>query len=277
MVGEHSACAGALTDNRIEARGENWELRVGELFTPGDATARTPTNRGEDETKEDVPAAGTAKLPACVASDLGKAAATLPATTCSTVEEHVVACRTDGTLGMVGITAGVMAGVLATNGELTTGTPGNLSGEWGKTDALGATVRWHACSGGPGAPVLGTLAAGTFCGGGLEIMRTWLPGPKPWGGTTKRALLSIICVPPTSRVEVLMIIFCWTVPVAEVDHGVFAGPAAGMFFCILLRASREVEEEGVLSPLPLWLFKIFFAIAGVADVCAGILCMLEND
>lgn len=41
-----------------------------------------------------------------------------------------------------------------------------------------------------------------------------------------------------------MIIFCWTVPVAEVDNGVFAGPAAGMVFWILLRASCDEEEKG---------------------------------
>lgn len=109
------------------------------------------------------------------------------------------------------------------------------------------------------------------------MMRTWLPGPKPWGGTTNRALLSIICVPPTSGVEVLMIIFCWTVPAAEVDHGLLAGPAAGIVCCILLRASCELEGKGVLSPLPLWLFKMFSATVGVVDcVCAGILCMVEN-
>lgn len=110
------------------------------------------------------------------------------------------------------------------------------------------------------------------------MMRTWLPGPKPWGGTTKRALLSIICVPPTSGVEVLMIIFCWTVPVAEVDNGVFAGPAEGMVVWILLRAGCEEEEKGALSPFPLWLFEIFCAIVGVVDcVCAGLLCMVEED
>lgn len=159
---EHSACAGAPTDNRIEARGEGWELRAGVLVVPGEATAGTPTTVGEDETKEGVPAVGRAKLQARVASDLGKAATTLVVRG-NTVEQHVNAWQTDGTFGMVGINAGVMAGVLATNGELTTGTPGNLSGDWGKTDARGATVRWHTCSGGTGALVLATLAAGTFC------------------------------------------------------------------------------------------------------------------
>lgn len=162
MVDEHSACAGAPTDNRSEARGEDWVLRVGVLLVPGEATTGTPTNVGEDETKEGVPAAGRDKLPALVASDLGKAATTFVVRG-NTVEQHVNACRTDGTFGMVGINAGVIAGVLATKGELTTGKPGNLSGDWGKTDVRGAMVRWHACSGGTGAPVLATLAAGTFC------------------------------------------------------------------------------------------------------------------
>lgn len=108
------------------------------------------------------------------------------------------------------------------------------------------------------------------------MMRTWLPGPKPWGGTTKRALLSIICVPPTSGVDVLMIIFCWTVPVAEVENEVFEGPATGMFFWMLLRASCEEGEKRVLSPLPLWLF-VFCSIVGVGDVCARLLCMVEDN
>lgn len=162
MVDEHSACAGAPTDNRSEARAEGWELRVGVQFAPGDAMAGTPTNVGGDETKEGVPTVGREKLPARVASDLGKAATTLVVHG-NTAEPHVPACRTDGTVGMVGSNAGLTAGVLATNGELTTGTPGNLSGDWGKTDARGATVSWHACWGGTGAPGLTTLAAGTFC------------------------------------------------------------------------------------------------------------------
>lgn len=162
MVDEHSACAGAPTDKRIEARAEGWELRAGVLVAPGEPTAGTPTNFGGDETKVGVPTAGREKLPGCVASDLGKAATTLVVHG-NTAEPHVPACRTDGIVGMVGSNAGLTAGVLATNGELTTGTPGNLSGDWGKTDARGATVRWHPCWGGTGAPVLATLAAGTFC------------------------------------------------------------------------------------------------------------------
>lgn len=109
------------------------------------------------------------------------------------------------------------------------------------------------------------------------MMRTWLPGPKPWGGTTKRALLSIICVPATSGVEVLMIIFCWTVPVAEVDNGGFVGPAAGMVFWILLWASCDEEEKGIFSPMPHWLFDAFCAMVGVGDVWARLPCMVEDE
>lgn len=54
------------------------------------------------------------------------------------------------------------------------------------------------------------------------------------------------------------------------EKEVFAGPAAGMVFWVLLRVSCKEEEKGVLSPLPLWLFKIFCAIV-VVDVCARLL------
>lgn len=74
-----------------------------------------------------------------------------------------------------------------------------------------------------------------------------------------------------------MIIFCWTVPVAEVDNGVFAGPAAGMVFWILLRASCDEEEKVFFSPMPLWLLEIFCAIVGVVDVWAGLLCMVGDE
>ena len=47
-------------------------------------------------------------------------------------------------------------------------------------------------------------------GGGAwpEMMSTWLPGPKPCGGTTKRALLRRICVPAARWVLVFMTILC---------------------------------------------------------------------
>lgn len=132
------------------------------------------------------------------------------------------------TLGVVASNDGPTAGVHATKGELTAGTPGNLAGDWGKTGARGATVTWLAPWGGTDAPVPVALAVGTCCGAGLEMIRTWLPGPKPWGGTTKRALLRRICVPAARGVEVLMTILCWIVPVAEVVNGVLVVVAEQM-------------------------------------------------
>lgn len=84
-------------------------------------------------------------------------------------------------------------------------------------------------------------------------MRTWLPGARPCGGTTKRALWRTICVPAARGVEVLMTILCWTVPGAEVVTLVVAGEMAVR---VLLRASWEGDKEEVTSPLvPLWIFE----------------------
>lgn len=44
------------------------------------------------------------------------------------------------TFGVVASKDGPTAGVHATKGELTAGTPGSLAGDWGKTGALGVTV-----------------------------------------------------------------------------------------------------------------------------------------
>lgn len=44
------------------------------------------------------------------------------------------------TFGVVASNDGPTAGVHATKGELTAGTPGSLAGDWGKTGARGATV-----------------------------------------------------------------------------------------------------------------------------------------
>jgi len=66
------------------------------------------------------------------------------------------------------------------------------------------------------------------------MMRTWLPGPKPWGGTTKRALLRTICVPAARGVEVLMTILCWIVPVAEVGTGIWVVVAEEIGVWVLL-------------------------------------------
>lgn len=113
-------------------------------------------------------------------------------------------CLNGVTWGAVASKGGSMAGVHATKGELKVDTPGSLAADWGKTVAQGVTLAWFK---GTDAPVLVGLAEGT-CGAGLEIIRTWLPGPRPWGGTTKRALLRRICVPAVRGVEVLITILC---------------------------------------------------------------------
>lgn len=66
------------------------------------------------------------------------------------------------------------------------------------------------------------------------MIRTWLPGPKPCGGTTKRALLRTICVPAARGVEVLMTILCWIVPAAEVLIGILVVVAEEMGVLVLL-------------------------------------------
>lgn len=63
------------------------------------------------------------------------------------------------------------------------------------------------------------------------MIRTWLPGPKPWGGTTKRALLRRIWVPPARGAEVLMTILCWIVPVGVVLN------------CVLVAAARLGDAD----------------------------------
>lgn len=95
--------------------------------------------------------------------------------------------------------------------------------------------------------VLAALAVGTCCGDGLEMMRTWLPGPKPWGGTTKRVLLRRICVPAARGVEVLMTILCWIA--AEVVTGVLVTVAEGRVGWLFGRTSSEEDESDSL-PVP---------------------------
>lgn len=101
--------------------------------------------------------------------------------------------------------------------------------------------------GGTNAPVLAALAVGTCCGAGLEITRTWVPGPKPWRGTTKRALFRRICVPAARGVVVLMTILCWTVPVREVVNGVLVVVSEEMGICF--SGLDKDEKEAVSSPL----------------------------
>lgn len=109
--------------------------------------------------------------------------------------------------GVLPIKGGPTTGVQAIKGELTGGTPGNLAVDWGKTDARGVTMVGLAPLGATNDLVLTGVVVGT-CGAGLEMIRTWLPGPKPWGGTTKRALFRKICVPAVRCVDVLMITLC---------------------------------------------------------------------
>lgn len=141
----------------------------------------------------------------CEVGSLGKAVTTLVL-----LSGAPVSC-TGLTLGAVASNEGATVGVHATKGELTAGTPGSLTGDWGKIGARGATVTWLAPWGGTAAPMPVAMVLGTFCGAGLEIISTWLPGPNPWGGTTKRALFRKICVPAARGVELLMTILCWTV------------------------------------------------------------------
>ena len=211
MVDGHSTRAVVPAANLIVASAE---LRAGALVATG-ATGTLP-NLGGVEIRVGVPTGDDVKLPTCTAGNLGRAETTL-VLLCNHAEPRpgVPVSWTGVTGGVVASIDGPTAGVHATKGQLTAGTPGNLTGDWGKTGARWATVTWLAPWGGTDAPVL-ALAVGTCCGAGLEMMRTWLPGFKPWGGTTKRALLSRICVPAARRVEVLMTILCWIVPVAEV-------------------------------------------------------------
>lgn len=234
MVDEHSTCMGVPAANLIVASAEP---RAGALVTTGETRAGILPNLGGDETRVGE-LTGDAKLPACAAGNLGRADTTFVLLG-NNVEPRpgVPVSRTGVTLGVVASNDGPTAGVHATKGQLTAGTPGSLAGEWGKIGARGATVTWLAPGGGTGAPVLAALAVGTCCGAGLEMIRTWLPGPKPWGGTTKRALLRRICVPAARGVEVLMIILCWIVPVAEVVNGVLVVVAEEMGVWALLRAS----------------------------------------
>lgn len=84
---------------------------------------------------------GDAKLQACVAGSLGRADTTLVL-----LGDHVEhrPCAPESptgvTFGVVASNDGPTAGVHATKGELITGTPGILAGDWGRTGACGATV-----------------------------------------------------------------------------------------------------------------------------------------
>lgn len=255
MVDGHSARVGVPADNLIVASAEP---TAGALDATVDTKACTLPNLGGDETRVGVPTLGEAKLPACAASNLGRADTTfvLLGNTAEPTAGAPVS-RTGATLGVVAGNDGPTAGVHATKGQLTAGTLGNRTVDWGKTGACGATVTWLAPCGGTDAPVLVTLAAGTCCGAGLEMIRTWLPGPRPWGGTTKRALLRRICVPAARGVRVLMTILCWIEPApVVVVNWVLVVVAEEMDVWDLLTASREKDgKKGVSSPTPPWSFE----------------------
>lgn len=170
IVDEHSACMGAPAANLILASAEP---RAGAVVTTGDTRAGTLPNLGGDETRVGVPTGGDAKLPACAAGNLGRADTTFVLLG-NNVEHRpdVPVSRTGMILGVVANNDGPTAGVHATKGQLTAGTPGSLPGDWGKTGARGATVTWLAPWGRTDTPALVALALGTCCGAGLEMIRT---------------------------------------------------------------------------------------------------------
>lgn len=134
MVDEHSAGVGVPAADLIVVSAEP---RAGALV----ATGEMLPNLGGDETRMGVPTGGDAKLPACAAGNLGRAD-----TTFVLLGNHAEpkpggpVSRTGVTFGVVACNDGPTAGVHATKGEFTPGTPGNLAGDWGKTGARGATV-----------------------------------------------------------------------------------------------------------------------------------------
>lgn len=214
MVDEYSACMGVPAANlTVAATGPG----VRALVLIGETRAGTLPNLGGDEISLSVP---DAKCSACTAGNLGRADTTFVLLGTKAVPRPDVPVSWTGlTLGVVASNAEPTAVVHATKGDVATCKAGSLAGDWDKTGARGATVALLALWGGTDAPVLTALAVGTCCGAGLEITRTWVPGPKPWGGTTKRALFKRICVPAARGVVVLMTILCWTVPVREFVNG----------------------------------------------------------
>lgn len=170
MAGEHTARAGVLVAKVIVA---SVEPRPGVLVTSGETRAGTLGNLGGEETRVDVPNEGNVKLPACGVGNLGRADTTFVLLV-NNVEARpgVPASLTGMTLEGVASKDGPAAGGHDTKEELTAGTPGSLTGDWGKTGTRGGTMAWLAPWGGTDSPVLLALAAGTCCGAGLEMIRT---------------------------------------------------------------------------------------------------------
>lgn len=133
MVDEHSACVGVPAANLIVASAEP---RAGALVTTGETKAGTLPNLGGDDTRVGVPTGGDAKLPDWTAGNRGRADTTFVLMG-NKVEPKpgVPVSRTGVALGVVASNDGPTAGVHATKGQLTAGTPGSLAGDWGKTGA----------------------------------------------------------------------------------------------------------------------------------------------
>lgn len=132
-VDENAAGVGVPAANLIVVRAEP---RAGAHVPPWKTRAGTLPSRGGDETRVGVPTGGDAKGPACAAGSLGRAD-----TTFVLLGNHV-----EPRPGIPVSRTGVTFGVVASNdgptakGELITGTPGILAGDWGKSGARGASM-----------------------------------------------------------------------------------------------------------------------------------------
>lgn len=264
VTDEHWACVGVPAGNLTVAGAEPRADIV--VVTVVGTGAGVLLNLSGAEIRAGIPETGDVRFPGWAAGNLGRVDTTLAVLGNGEPSAGGPASWTDVTLGVVA-SAEPTAGVHATTGELMAGTPGNLAGvDRGNAGGCGVTMAGPApWCGGAAAVVVVALVLGT-CGAGLEMMRTWLPGPKPWGGTTKRVLLRRICVPAARGVVVLMTILCWTVPVEEAVNGVvvekgFVGPAMLVGFTkdagvrVVMAASWEDDMTGEGSvPVPLWKF-----------------------
>lgn len=117
--------------------------------------------------------------------------------------------RTCVVLGTVVSTGNPTGGVGTATGGLRAGTLGILGrGEMGNAATLGVAEMGLGPVGGAAAGMMKLPVLGACGGAWPEMMSTWLPGPKPCGGTTNRALLRRICVPAARWVLVFMTILC---------------------------------------------------------------------
>ena len=174
------------------------------LVSVGKTRAGLPSNLMGDVTKVDVPVTGEESpwLPC----NLGRADTNF--VTFDTKEElrdWAPTNRTCVALGTVVSTGNATGGVRTPTGDLRAGTLGILGrGEMGNAANLGVAETGLGPVGGTAAGMVTVPVLGTW----PEMTSTWLPGPKPCGGTTNRALLSRICVPAARWVLVFMTILC---------------------------------------------------------------------